>query len=278
MDDDKILAFDIETVPDCEGARRVHDFDPSMSDEDVREAVLQLRRQEGDGREFLPLPLQRIVAVAVVFRTPTTLYCGALGEADTSEEDLVRRFFAGLEREVPQLVSWNGSGFDLPVLHYRALRYGVAAPTYWETGDRRGDFRFRNYHARHLSSRHTDLMEVLAGGGGYGRAGARGRLDTVARLVGLPGKFDGSGEDVLERVVAGRIEEVRAYCEGDALNTYLLHLRHLYVRGVCDAAHYRRESERVRLWLEEHPTVARRAFLERWDRDLWDRLDDTAAS
>ncbi len=278
MDDDKILAFDIETVPDSEAARRVYDFDPAMSEADVFEAVLQIRRQEGDGREFLPLPLQRVVVIAVVYRTPTTLYCGALGEVDTPEEDLVRRFFGALERETPQLVSWNGTGFDLPVLHYRALRYGVAAPTYWETGDRRTDFRYRNYQARHLSSRHTDLMEVLAGGGGYGRAGARGRLDTVARLVGLPGKFDGSGEEVLERVRAGRLEEVRDYCESDALNTYLLHLRYLYLRGARSADETRRESERLRHWLEEHPSVSRRAFLDRWNREIWDHLGESPPS
>jgi predicted PolB exonuclease-like 3'-5' exonuclease len=276
--DEKILAFDIETVPDGEAARRVYGFDPAMSDADVLEAVLQLRRQESEGREFLPLPLHRVVAIAVVYRTPQRIFSGALGELGTSEEDLVRKFFAAVDGECPQLVSWNGTGFDLPVLHYRALRYGVASPTYWETGDRRADFRYRNYHARHLSSRHTDLMDALAGGGGYGRAGARGRLDTVARLVGLPGKIGGSGEEILERVEAGRLAEVREYCEGDALNTYLLYLRYLYVRGLLDAEETRREGARVRAWLEEHPTDLRRAFLERWDRALWDRLGGESAS
>lgn len=272
MDEDRILAFDIETVPDCEAGRRLHDIGSELSDDDVAEALFQLRRQESGGRDFLPLPLHRVVAIAVVYATSDKLYVGALGGLESSEFELVREFFAIIERRLPRLVSWNGSGFDLPVLHYRALRHGIAAPSYWETGDRRQEFRYRNYQARHLSSRHLDLMEALAGGGGYGRWEGRAPLDMVARLVGLPGKFGASGEEVFERIRDGRLAEVRDYCEGDVLNTYLLYLRYLYLRGERNAAAYREESARLAGWLEGHPSESRRAFLERWDRTLWDAL------
>src|SRR5947208_7804359 len=70
----------------------------------------------------------------------------------------MRRFFEGIERYTPQLVSWNGGAFDLPVLQYRALMHGVGAARYWDWGDDDRDFRFNNYLAR-FHTRHLDLMD-----------------------------------------------------------------------------------------------------------------------
>ena len=86
-------------------------------------------------------------------------------------------------------MSWNGGGFDLPVLHYRALRFKVQAPRYWETGDEDNAFRYNNYLGR-FHWRHIDVMDVLSG---YQNR-ARASLSDTAVLLGIPGKlgFDGS--------------------------------------------------------------------------------------
>jgi predicted PolB exonuclease-like 3'-5' exonuclease len=81
-------------------------------------------------------------------------------------------------------VSWNGGGFDLPVLHYRALRFQVQAPRYWETGDEDNAFRYNNYLGR-FHWRHVDVMDVLSG---Y-QARARASLSDTAVLLGYPGKL-----------------------------------------------------------------------------------------
>ena len=96
------------------------------------------------------------------------------------------------------LVSWNGSGFDLPVLTYRALRHDVQAPRYWETGDEEQGFRCNNYLGR-FHWRHIDLMDVLSGYQGRGRVG----LDKMAQLLGLPGKLGMSGEAVWDAWLEG---------------------------------------------------------------------------
>ena len=134
-----VLVFDIETIPDVAGLRRLEDFPASMADADVAQQVMQLRLDK-TGSDFLPLYLQRIVAISCVIRRTTKeglpqIKVGSLGNSDDSEKVLIQAFFDLIEKYTPQLVSWNGSGFDLPVLHYRALINQVHAPRYWEMGE-----------------------------------------------------------------------------------------------------------------------------------------------
>ena len=83
----------------------------------------------------------------------------SLSEPDCDEATLIQRFFDGVEKFTPQLVSWNGGGFDLPVLHYRSLKHGVVSRRYWDTGDFDQSFRFNNYLGR-FHWRHVDVMDV----------------------------------------------------------------------------------------------------------------------
>ena len=163
------LVFDIETVPDVEGLRRLHNLDPKVSDHDVAEFALQ-RRRAVTGNDFLQLHLQRVVAIACALREGDSFRVWSLGTPADTEPELIRRFFDGVEKYTPQLISWNGSGFDLPVLHYRAMRHRVQAHRYWETGDEDQSFRWNNYLGR-FHWRHTDLMDVLSGYQGRGRVG-----------------------------------------------------------------------------------------------------------
>ena len=158
------LVFDIETVPDVAGCRAVFDLDATVADADVAEIVFQ-RRRAATGQDFLPLHLQRVVAIACVLRERDALRVWSLGSPADTEGELVQRFYDGVEKYAPQLVSWNGGGFDLPVLNYRGLIHGVAAPRYWDTGDGdyadSRDFRYNNYIGRY-HMRHIDLMDLLA--------------------------------------------------------------------------------------------------------------------
>ena len=180
---------------------------------------------------------------------------------DSTEDDLMRRFFSGLEKLRPTLVSWNGSGFDLPVLHYRMLRHGIASPTYWDTGEDDRDFKWNNYLNRY-HARHLDLMDVLSAYQARGRVS----LEHVALLLGLPGKLGMGGEQVFEYWRAGRIAEIRAYCETDVLNTYLVWLRFQLVRGRLQPPEYAAETARVRAWLAERAEPHWRQYDSAWAR------------
>lgn len=251
------FAFDIETVPDVELGRKLYGLD-GISDEDVAKAMA-FRRLQDTGSDFLPLHMQRIVAIAVVMKRGEELRVWSLGTPESDERDLVRRFFDGIDRYTPELVSWNGGGFDLPVLHYRALLHGVASRRYWDVGDEDREFRFNNYLGR-FHWRHVDLMDVLSGFQNRGRAG----LDDIAVMLGFPGKMGLDGSKVWDSYRQGGIVAIRNYCETDALNTYLVYLRFQQIRGLLDDAGLVREVGRVRQVLADSPQPHLREFLEAW--------------
>ena len=153
-----VLVFDIETIPDVAGLRKLNDIDAAMSDTAVAELAFQRRRQATGGSDFLPHHLQRVVAISCVLRTDEGLKAWSIGKPEDAEAMLIQRFFDGIERYTPQLVSWNGGGFDLPVLNYRALIHGVSAAKYWDMGEDDRDFKWNNYIGRY-HMRHLDLME-----------------------------------------------------------------------------------------------------------------------
>jgi 3'-5' exonuclease len=252
-----VFAFDIETVPDVELGRRLHGLD-GLSDKQVG-YVMQTRQREQTGSEFLSLEQQRVVAISVAMRTRDGFTAWSLGDAASTEAELVGRFFDGIGRYSPTLVSWNGSGFDLPVLNYRAMRHRVQAHRYWETGDEDQSFRWNNYLGR-FHWRHIDLMDVLAGYQGRGRVG----LDRMAQLLGLPGKLGMSGEDVWDAHLEGRAEDIRNYCETDVINTYLIYLRFELLRGRLTPEEHDRECGMVRTWLEGARKPHLTEFLAAW--------------
>src|SRR5690606_1626678 len=110
-----VLAFDIETVPDVELGRRLYNV-ADLDDESVAK-IMSFKQKQARGTDFLPLAQQRIVAVSVVLRNRDALHIYSLGDEHSPERELVQRFFDGIERFRPELVSWNGCGFDLPVLN-----------------------------------------------------------------------------------------------------------------------------------------------------------------
>ncbi len=253
-----ILAFDIETVPDVAGLRLLHGLDSGHSDRDVAQFALQQRRAQ-TGQDFLPLHLHRVVAIACALREADSFRCWSLGSAADAEAELVRRFFDGIEKYTPQLVSWNGGGFDLPVLHYRGLVHGVSAPRYWDMGEDDRDFKFNNYISRY-HQRHLDLMELLALYQGRNYV----QLDELARLLGFPGKLGMDGSKVWEAFQSGGVDAIRNYCETDAANTYLVFLRFQLLRGAYDEALYRRELELVRSTLGKSKEAHWQEFVRRW--------------
>lgn len=234
-----VFVFDIETVPDIDGCRRLYDLH-GLSDEDVAKAVFHMRRQQAN-TEFLRHHLHKIVAISAALRSRNQFKVWSLGDVDSSEEDLLKRFYSGIERYTPTLVSWNGSGFDLPVIHYRSLLYPINAEHYWENGQNDSSFRYNNYLGRY-HERHTDLMDVLAA---YSPR-ANAPLDEIASLCGFPGKMGMSGAKVWDNYLEGNVKLIRDYCETDVLNTYLVYLNYQRNKGLLDQTQHEQECALVR--------------------------------
>jgi predicted PolB exonuclease-like 3'-5' exonuclease len=250
-----VLAFDIETIPDVAGMRALHGLPADLPDGEVAEVVFQMRRVK-TGSDFLAPHLHKVAVISCVLRSDDGLKVFSL---EGGEADVIRRFYEGLEKFVPQLVSWNGGGFDLPVLNYRALVNGCPAPMFWETGDENRDFRYNNYVSRY-HSRHLDLMDVLA----MYQPRNNAPLDEVAQLAGLPGKIGVGGAKVWQAWQAGETARVRDYCEVDTLNTYLLFVRYQLLRGIFSKDLFEKEQELVRTYLQGQNKPHWREFLQLW--------------
>lgn len=255
-----LFVFDIETIPDTDAGRKVLSLDSSLEDQDVAHAMFKLRREQ-NGSDFLAHHLHRIVAISCVLRSQDHVKVWSLGENESEEPELIERFYAGIEKFTPILISWNGSGFDLPVIHYRSLLHGIASRNYWETGDKNQQFRWNNYLNRY-HERHTDLMDVLAGF----QARAYTPLDQMATLCGFPGKMGMSGSHVWEEFQKGNIEGIRNYCETDVLNTYLLYLRYQLIRGRISATQYDSDCLSLKNELEITKKPHLDEFLHHWQQ------------
>jgi 3'-5' exonuclease len=251
------LVFDIETVPDTELGRRLHGLH-DLSEQQVAQIMFTKRRQE-TGSEFLSHEQHRVVAISVMMRSRDALKLWSIGEEASSEKELIERFFDGLDKFTPDLVSWNGAGFDLPVLNYRSLLHSVTAARYWETGDSDQSFRFSNYLSR-FHWRHMDLMDILSGFQGRGRAS----LNDIATLLGFPGKIGMHGADVWPEYLRGGLARIRNYCETDVVNTYLIYLRFELLRGRLNAAEHALETARVRKLLDDSAAAHLKEFAAAW--------------
>jgi predicted PolB exonuclease-like 3'-5' exonuclease len=270
-----LFVFDIETVPDTGAVPNLTGFaDP---DEAGRRAELERYHLEAtQGKNPFPRqPFHRVVAISFLEAEIEPEGAGERyllrelrsgGEPGYDEKRLVQGFFGYFERlRQPRLVTFNGRGFDLPVLKYRAMAHGVAAPTLYAAGDRRN-----GYASRYATDWHCDLADVLSDHG----ASARVSLEEVAAVLGIPGKLGLDGSQVAALVDEGRIAEVRDYCETDVLSTYLVYLRHrLHTGGLSPEGHDRAVAD-VIAYIEscraERPHLAR--FLEAWGRASCNRF------
>jgi predicted PolB exonuclease-like 3'-5' exonuclease len=243
-----IVVVDIETVPDTELARHEDLYD-----------------DQGEERFAAP-PLHRIVAIAFVHAQVTSeqggrsvdlVDCRAGLDESASEEDLLRGFWSLVGRLQPTLVTWNGRAFDVPVLLWRSMRWRVAAPAWF-----RRLSNFENYSYRFAFDWHADLMDIMTGHG----AARRISLDAAARAVGAPGKLGTGGGDVGAMIAAGRLADVRAYCELDALNTYLVWLGWRHLMGELGDDELDHAHAGLAAWLgkEQAPRPHCGEFLRAW--------------
>jgi DNA polymerase elongation subunit (family B) len=152
-------------------------------------------------------------------------------DAAAVERSVLGMFSRTMNRKGRQtVVSWNGRGYDLPVLIQRSMRYGIAHPWYFE----------RDVRYRYSEEGHCDLADAI---GDFGAAQTP-KLDGVAKLIGLPGKFgDIDGAAVGEAFAAGRLRDIGTYCMSDAVQTAFIWLRWLVLKGRLSVDGYRASAE-----------------------------------
>ncbi len=252
-----VFVFKIQTVPDIDSCRRLYDLH-GLADDDVAKAVFHKRRQQTN-TEVLPHHLQKIVSISAVLRNRDQFRVWSLGDVESDEEELLRRFFSGIERYSPHLVSWTGSQLDLPIIHYRSLLYLLNAEQYWKLDDK-GSVNQKDDYSVRYDRRHTDLSQVLSG---YLPV-VEIPLDEVAGLCGCPENDGISSIGVWDNFLEGNMQLVRNGGETDVLNTYLIYLRLLCNKGQLDSESYQQECKLVRNELKSSSAEHLQAFNNAW--------------
>lgn len=214
-----ILVFDIETIPDVTAGKRLYPELAELDDDTALTKLIELRENEV-GNPFLPLALHKVACLSVLWVASGKMTLKTLSLQDHSESEMIQTFFNSIDKN-PILVSWNGKGFDVPVMTYRALAHGLTAPRLF---NETGDMKYNNYLSRY-HDRHTDLMMKL------GSTSTNQKLDVVASVCGFAGKQDIDGYDVVPMVQAGEWDKLTTYCESDVLNTWLIFLRYQKLTG-----------------------------------------------
>lgn len=255
------IVFDIESVADGGLVSRMQYPGEGLSSAD---AIARYKADllEANGRDFIPYTYQLPVSLVVATVAPDyrLLNLTALDEEQSRPHEIVRQFWDGWERHgQPTLVTFNGRGFDLPLLELACFRYGVPIPD-WFAEDRRSFDQPRN---RFNTAGHFDLQEWLTNSGA---SRFNGGLSLAASLVGKPGKLDVAGHMVQEMWDAGRTQEIHDYCRADVLDTYFIYLRSRVVAGVISLTEEQTIIDETRTWLEARAenSPALQKYLAAW--------------
>lgn len=253
------LVLDVESVPDGKLIRMLRYPHEAISDEEAIARYQQERLAE-TGRDFIPVTFQVPVAICVarVAQDCRLQRLTRIGEPEFRHTpgELVRQFWAGLEKvfaeSQPILVTFNGRTFDLPLLELAAFRYGVAAPQYFSS-----DRRIRN----RFGDGHLDLYELLSN---FGAVRLTGGLELFSHMLGKPGKFHLSGEQVYDCYRAGRLAEINDYCAYDVLDTYFVFLRTRVLVGQITLEQEQQLVRQTRVQLEHWSREPQGAYLRRY--------------
>ncbi len=184
--------------------------------------------KEKTGSEFLPVCFHRVVSISAVMADGFGRFLRVSTLDGENEHDKIAKFLAFIEDFNPRLVSFNGRGFDLPMIMARAMCYDLSAAAYFETNDRDNNkSKWENYRSRYDGRFHLDLLDHISDFGAV-----RGlKLDHICASVGLPGKYDVHGDQVLQLYYDGEQAKIDEYCRSDVLNTYWLFLKYELLRG-----------------------------------------------
>jgi predicted PolB exonuclease-like 3'-5' exonuclease len=233
------FVFDIETVPCVETARIFLNLGSEVSEEEVLSKLTAYHSEITNGQnEFYRQLFHKIVCVSFIVGSIHPLKGGKEkyvikdirtgGRKGETEEEILRTLFTYLGKHPSRLISFNGRGFDLPVLQYRAMKYGIDAKWIYNDG-------YYNYNHRYSIEKHCDLLDMFSNFG----ASARVKMAEVASLFKIPSKINGvTGADVYGMFKEGKIEEICNYCENDVIATYILYLRFMQHSGKVSAEGY----------------------------------------
>ena len=251
------LVFDTESVPDGRLLAQVkypgEDLTPEAAIEKARN---EAREQARDGSDFLPVTFQVPVAVCVL-RVGSDFLPQAIACLDAPAfrtPEIVRQFWRGVGHYPrAKLVTFNGRGFDLPLMELAAFDHGCSAKDYFQGSRNR-------YNGNHI-----DLFDWLSNFGAFRLVGGLNLMAKRGRRPAGVGKMEVAGDQVYDMHRAGRLQEINDYCMFDTLDTYFVFLRTRVLLGEMSAEQEEQLTRRARAWLGSKVVTlpALRQYLEK---------------
>ena len=241
-----LFVFDIETIPDVEAAVNL-----LGECDDLRQGLTDYHLEMTDGKNSFHRQLfHKIVCLSFVsadiemvggkeYYHLKEIRTG--GKIDSEEKELVEKLCSHLNKEKPRLISFNGRTFDVPVLKYRALKSNMPMDWFYKSGDK-----WNSYANRYSLDWNCDLLEAFSDFG----SSAKIKMKEVCALLDIPCKYGNDGGDVMQMYDDGKVQEIRDYCEVDALVTYILYLKYALHTGLTNTQLYKKSLQELIDYLE----------------------------
>ncbi len=260
---DKLFVFDIETVPDTDILKNL----TGSITQDLFEKRKELENyhiEVSGGNPFPRQPFHRVISVSILiadivksnnYEYYEIIKLGTISSLDNAESDIISKFFDCLFKYTPRIVSYNGRTFDIPVMKYRAMKYGISIEKLFKAGDK-----WNNYTQRYSLYWHCDLLEALSDFG----ASARCKMNEVCSILGIPGKIGIDGSKVTELYDQNLLKTIDDYCETDVLNTYLIYLNYALLSGLTNKENFINMNQDIIKYLKQKNFSYSYEFLDQW--------------
>ena len=262
---DKLFVFDIETIPDTEVLYNL--TGSTTTDEKEKRKELEEYSSEISGGNPFPRQLfHKVVSISILIADIKKVNgyeyyeinkIGTISNIDNTEKEMTEKFFNYLCKYTPRIVDYNGRTFDLPVMKYRAMKYGISIENMFKSGDK-----WNSYSQRYSTDWHCDLLDVLSDFG----ASARCKMNEVCSILGIPGKIGIDGSKVADMFDEGELKEIDNYCETDVLNTYLVYLNYGLLSGLVNYDNFIQMNKDLKNYMIDKHLSHFDEFLEEWKK------------
>ncbi|CAN5591961.1 3'-5' exonuclease [soil metagenome] len=272
---EKTWFFDLEWVPDADGAKRLLGLAEETTEIEAMQELWKLcGATEENPRPFVKYLFSKVVSISFLSRNIAfldnekfvdfrlhSLPKLPVDPSEISESYIINRFLHFVGEKEPHLVGFNSAQSDMQVLIQRSLVNELSARRFCIRPNKPWDG--RDYFYRY-SEEHLDLLQLFS----YDTK-MKPTLNELARFCGFPGKLNANGSHVVDLWLNGEITKIIEYNQIDTLNTYLIWLRTVHFCGKISEEDYASEQEQFRGFLEDESQKPDKDyiqnFLDKWE-------------
>lgn len=262
---DKLFVFDIETIPDTDVLYNLTGSE-TIDEKEKRKELEEYSSIISNGNSFPRQLFHKVVSISILIADIKHIgdceyykinKIGTISNIDKTEKEMVEVFFNYISKNIPRIVDYNGRTFDLPVMKYRAMKYGIGVKNLFKSGDK-----WNNYSSKYSLDWHCDLLDALSDFG----SSAKCKMNEVCSILGIPGKIGVDGSKVAEMFDSGLLKDIDNYCETDVLNTYLVYLNYMLLNGSVNYDNFIKMNKELKDYMISKNLPHFNEFIDEWKK------------